>query len=123
MKAITCAVIALVCVVGLVVADYGYGGGYGQYIPIHPGYGGKGGFGEGGREYLFIYLYTFALKIFNDQIIQIRSFQSCWNVSKASRIIERRHEKTCFGICEHQRRRSACASAQSDQRLCCSLSG
>ena len=24
-------------------------------------------------------------------------------------------------ICEQQRRRSACASAQSDQRLCCSL--
>ena len=26
-----------------------------------------------------------------------------------------------FTICEQQRRRSACASAQSDQRLCCSL--
>ena len=79
MKSITCAVIALVCVVGLVVADYGYGGGYGQYIPIHPGYGGKGGFGEGGREYLFIYLQTFALMIFNDQIIPIRNFQNYWN--------------------------------------------
>ena len=26
-----------------------------------------------------------------------------------------------YVICEQQRRRSACASAQSDQRLCCSL--
>ena len=38
-------------------------------------------------------------------------------------LIEPRHEKTCFCICEQQRRRSACASAQSDQRLCCSLPG
>ena len=30
--------------------------------------------------------------------------------------------KPVFAICEQQRRRSACASAQSDQRLCCSLS-
>ena len=29
-------------------------------------------------------------------------------------------EKTCFTICEQQRRRSICVSAQSDQRLCCS---
>ena len=36
---------------------------------------------------------------------------------------EPRHEKTCYAICEQQRRRSACASAQSDQRLCCSLLG
>ena len=28
-----------------------------------------------------------------------------------------------FAICEQQSRRSACASAQSDQRLCCSLPG
>ena len=34
---------------------------------------------------------------------------------------EPRHEKTCFAIYEQQRLRSACASAQSDQRLCCSL--
>ena len=26
-----------------------------------------------------------------------------------------------YAICEQQRRRSACASAHSDQRLCCSL--
>ena len=36
-------------------------------------------------------------------------------------VIEPRHEKTCYVICEQQRCRSACASAQSDQRLCCSL--
>ena len=29
--------------------------------------------------------------------------------------------KPVFAICEQQRRRSACASAQSDQHLCCSL--
>ena len=29
--------------------------------------------------------------------------------------------KPAYAIGEHQRRRSACASAQSDQRLCCSL--
>ena len=31
------------------------------------------------------------------------------------------HEKMCHVIFEQQRRRSACAFAQSDQRLCCSL--
>ena len=31
--------------------------------------------------------------------------------------------KPVFAICEQQRRRSACASAQSDQHLCCSLPG
>ena len=51
MKALTFAVIALVCVVGLVVADFGYGG-YAQYVPVHPGYGSKGGFGSGGRKLL-----------------------------------------------------------------------
>ena len=34
-----------------------------------------------------------------------------------SRLNEPRHKKTCFVICQQQRRRSACASAQSDQRL------
>ena len=29
--------------------------------------------------------------------------------------------KPVYAICEQQRRRSACASAQSEQRLCCSL--
>ena len=54
MKAITGAVIALVCIAGLVVADYGYGGGY-SYMPVYPGYGGnKGGYGEGGRKYSLI---------------------------------------------------------------------
>ena len=31
--------------------------------------------------------------------------------------------KPVYAICEQQRSRSACASTQSDQRLCCSLSG
>ena len=31
--------------------------------------------------------------------------------------------KPVYAICEQQRRRSACASAQSDQCLCCSLPG
>ena len=29
--------------------------------------------------------------------------------------------KPVYAICEQQRRRSACAAAQSDQHLCCSL--
>ena len=32
---------------------------------------------------------------------------------------EPHHEKTCYAICEQQRCRSACASAQSGQHLCC----
>ena len=32
-------------------------------------------------------------------------------------------ENVSYAICEQQRRRSACASSQSDQRLCCSLLG
>ena len=32
-------------------------------------------------------------------------------------------ENVSYALCEQQRRRSACASAQSDQRLCCSLLG
>ena len=31
--------------------------------------------------------------------------------------------KPVYVICEQQRRRSACASTQSDQHLCCSLPG
>ena len=42
-------------------------------------------------------------------------------LSGAQRRCEPHHEKICYAICEQQRRRSACASAQSDQRLCCSL--
>ena len=36
---------------------------------------------------------------------------------------EPHHEKTVYAIREQQRRRSACASAQSDQSLRCALSG
>ena len=41
--------------------------------------------------------------------VKIKWARSCENVS--------------YAICEQQRRRSTCASAQSDQRLCCSLLG
>ena len=64
MKAITFAVLALVCVVGMVVADYGYGGGV-SYLPVYGGGygGGKGGFGDGGFlmliGFLFIILFLF----------------------------------------------------------------
>ena len=34
---------------------------------------------------------------------------------------EPRHEKPVYAVCEQQRHRSACASVQSDQHLCCSL--
>ena len=43
------------------------------------------------------------------------------NVWFISASYEPRHEKTRFAIREQQRRRSGCASAQSDQRLCYSL--
>ena len=36
-------------------------------------------------------------------------------------LFELGREKTVFALCEQQRRRSTCASAQSDQRLCFSL--
>ena len=42
-------------------------------------------------------------------------------ISRKSRTREPGHENMCHVICEQQRRRSACTSAQSDQRLCCSL--
>ena len=35
------------------------------------------------------------------------------NRKRMTRLIEPRHEKPVFAICEQQRRRSACASAQS----------
>ena len=53
MKAITCAVLALACIAGLVFADYGYGG-Y-SYVPLYgAGYGNRGGFGNGGCKYLLM---------------------------------------------------------------------
>ena len=51
MKAIICAVIALACVVGLAMANYG---GY-SYMPLYgSGYGSRGGsgFGNGGCKYI-----------------------------------------------------------------------
>ena len=41
--------------------------------------------------------------------------------SECLQLNEPRHEKPCFFICELQRRISTCASALSDQHLCCSL--
>ena len=41
--------------------------------------------------------------------------------SKFENIWARSWENESYAICEQQRRRTACASAQSDQRLCCSL--
>ena len=67
MKAITCAVIALACVLGLVVADgyYGFGGhsgGYGgaSYVPLYAGYGGarSGGFGQGGCKLFLVHSHS-----------------------------------------------------------------
>ena len=36
------------------------------------------------------------------------------HIGKFCGLYEPRHEKTCYAICEQQRRRSACASVQSD---------
>ena len=41
----------------------------------------------------------------------------CYKVNHTSHVMR----KPVFAICEQQKRRSACVSAQSDQRLCCSL--
>ena len=43
--------------------------------------------------------------------------------NQAINILSHIARKPIFTICEQQRHRSACASAQSDQRLCCSLPG
>ena len=45
----------------------------------------------------------------------------CWNMAIVSTAVEPGHTKKSYAICEQQRRRSACASAQSDQHLCCLL--
>ena len=46
--------------------------------------------------------------------------QNCLPTAFCPKTLEPGHKKMCH-VCEQQRRRSACASAQSDQRLCCSL--
>ena len=48
--------------------------------------------------------------------IETRWYPS-WNKKKLSPVMR----TPVYAICEQQRRRSACASAQSDQHLCCSL--
>ena len=47
---------------------------------------------------------------------------SMYNVHVHQSIWAKPWENMSYAICEQQRRRSACAPAQSDQRLCCSLS-
>ena len=42
-------------------------------------------------------------------------------VENVKSIIEPHHDKTCYIIMRTKRRRSTCASVQSDQRLCCPL--
>ena len=50
MKAITGVILALACIAGLAMANYG---GY-SYMPVYGGYGNQGGgFGNGGCKYLF----------------------------------------------------------------------
>ena len=47
-----------------------------------------------------------------------------WKSHVAALLYGPRRKKTCLqGVCEQQRCRPACASAQSDQHLCYSLSG
>ena len=46
----------------------------------------------------------------------------CWYMQcNPIHICGPRREKTCLRGCEHHRRRPACASAQSNQHICCSL--
>ena len=68
----------------------------------------------------------FRFSWFDDAITTCLPFSLCnckqWNVAagrynKMSLVMR----KPVYAICEQQRRRSTCASAQSDQHLCCSL--
>ena len=67
------------------------------------------------------YIFPFWLKLFwlllvaeNEQIPT-----TTMDIPEIPEQNEPRYKKTCFAICEQQRRRSPCASAQSDQHLCC----
>ena len=62
-------------------------------------------------ENLFILLYNIYVLISSKKVTSL----------KANTIWARSCENVSYAICEQQRRRSACASAQSDQHLCCSL--
>ena len=58
--------------------------------------------------------------LFVGVIIFAAYLRKCW-VFKSADNMSHVMRKAVYGVCEQQRRRSACASAQSDQRLCCSL--
>ena len=45
------------------------------------------------------------------------------NLNENVMIVAATRENLSSGVCEQHRRRPACASAQSDQRLCYSLNG
>ena len=63
----------------------------------------------------------------NSQLIKIRSKYpldlKAYLDLKLGHKMGRDVTKTVFGVCEQHKRRSACAYAQSDQRLCFSLFG
>ena len=64
-------------------------------------------------KYVLAYFYSFLVFFCHELLC---AWFTCMSVVKPG------HEKiVSYVICEQQRRRSACASAQSDQRLCCSL--
>ena len=60
-------------------------------------------------------------------IIQAFTYIQCWEMNTQAKSIPpvttqpRPWENVSYAICEQQRHRSACTSAQSDHRLCCSL--
>ena len=72
--------------------------------------------------YLCLCLFFVCLQVY----IQVDNIlQSLWICETFTHYLDMSHimRKPVFAICKQQRRRSACASAQSDQRLCCSLPG
>ena len=74
--------------------------------------------------FLFFFFFFVVVVVFNVKLDAINSFPS--NTAEERHIylkMDHIMRKSVFVICEHQRRRSACASTQSDQRLCCSLPG
>ena len=70
--------------------------------------------------YLYVKIYLFELHIFEKNISKLFINYSIFTVGV---LWARSCENVSYAICEQQRRRSACASAQSDHRLCCSLLG
>ena len=79
------------------------------------------------QAYRTHFVVTFSVKLYLFKLSDISSGICVQKDSSSNEhehvTYEPRHEKPCFALCEQQRRRSACASAQPDQRLCCSLPG